>query len=149
MGAALPIVGGLFKAGGAELQADDRSYQLDDEARVADQNAVTSRAAGAYNARKQAIMGEKTEGAVSADYAASGVTSDSGSALEVLRESHTNSELDRQNILFGAESKAQNFNTQARAARRGSSSARAAGNLNAFSSIFEGGAKAYDRYGGD
>lgn len=148
MGAALPIVGSLFKAGGSMLEADDRAYQLEDEARAAEENAVTSRAAGAYNSERQRIVGEKTEGGIRADYAASGISNDSVSALDVLRESHMASELDRQNILYGAESRAGNLENRARAARRGATSAKAAGEVNAFSALFEGGAKAYDRYGG-
>jgi len=140
-GAAVPFIGGIFKAGGALSQAQDRAWVLEDEAISAEKNAGLARQEGAYNLERHRIVSAKTMGGISADYGASGITADSGSVLDVLRESHTNSEMDRQNILFGAETKARNYEDHARAARQGAKNAKKMGQFNAFAALFMGGAE--------
>lgn len=145
MAAAAPLAaaGGVLGAWGALEEGDAKSDMLKEEARAAEENAVMSLQAGKYNALKQGIIAKKTIGAMNTDYAASGTTSDSGDALEVLRESHTNAELDRQNIVYESEMKAKSYRRRASAAREGADAAKRAGEINAFASLFSAGASAY------
>ena len=145
----VPILGGIFGAGGALMEADDKSRQMKDEAFALEQNAKIALEAGAYNAERLMVNAGKQIGAMQSDYAASGITSDSGSVLDVLRESHANAELDRMNILYGAEMKSLDLMGQASAARRAGKRAKQMGNFNAFASLFGGAAKSasYDSSG--
>jgi hypothetical protein len=143
-GGIFAIFGSLLSAGAQINESQDRAYVLEDEANAADQSARLAEIGGAYNAKRQSNQAEKVFGGIQADYAASGVSQDSGSALDVLRESHMNAELDRQNILYGAQMTAFNYRNKARAARFGAESAIKAGRMNAFASVFGGAAKAAD-----
>lgn len=148
MGAAavpMMVAGGLLGAYGAKQDAQQRAFELEAEAKDAEQNAIMAREAGRYNAQRQGIIAAKTIGGIRADYAASGVTSDSGSALEVLRESHANAELDRQNILYGADARARNYEARASSARAGARGVRGAGDINAFAALFNTGARIASR----
>ena len=145
MGAAGPlaVAGGLLGAYGAIKEGDAKADALEEEARASEENAIISRQAGIYDAQKQSLIAKKTIGAMKADYAASGVSSDSFDALEVLRESHTNAELDRQNIVYQSEMKAKNYSRRSKAAREGASATREAATINAFASLVSAGASAY------
>lgn len=149
MGAAAPIAlaGGVLSAYGSLSEGQAKSAALEEEARAAEENAVIARKAGKYNALKQSIVADKTIGSMNADYASSGISSDSGSVMDVLRSSHINAELDRQNILYESEMKARNYESRAKAARQGASSAQSAGTINAFASLFSAGANAYAKAG--
>lgn len=139
----VPIIGGMLNAYGAEAEAEDKSSALSAEARTQEKNAEIAREAGRYNAAKQQIAAGKKFGEMQAGYAASGVAQDSGSILDVLRESHVNAELDRQNILYGAEMKYNNAKARAQAASNAAFSTERAGHLNAFSALIGGAGKAY------
>lgn len=139
---AVPLIGGIFQAGGSLSKAQDRAWALEDEAIASEKNAAITRQAGKYNADRHSIASQKQFGSIEADYAASGVTSDSVSALEVMRESHKNSELDRMNILYGAEMKARDLEGRAGSARRGAKAAIKAGEFDAFAALFGAGAEA-------
>lgn len=141
------IASGVMKAYGSQLEAEDKASSLEDDAQTAEQNAQLARDAGRYNAERIRINGEKSIGSIEADYAASGVSADSTSALEVLRESHTNAELDRQNTLFAADVRYNDLKRRAANARTGAANAREAGRISAFTSLFEAGAEAAEKYG--
>lgn len=140
--AAAPVLGGIFGAGGAQMEASDKAYAMEDEAAAADRNAANAKIAGQYNAEKLRMYSDKVEGGTRSDFAASGVAGTSASALEVLRESHMSSELDRQNILYGADVRASNYQARASSLRTGARNERQMGTFNAFSALFGGGAKA-------
>ncbi len=144
----LPIIGGMLGAAGALSEAQDKADSLDQEAQIQDKNAAMARQAGKDNAQRQQIVATQKIGGIQADYASSGITSDSGSVLDILRQSHTNAEMDRLEILHGANIKAVNAENRASAARFGASRTRSAGNFNAFSALFGGVAKAGMNYGG-
>lgn len=144
----IPLLAAAAQAKGSQDQAQDRSLTLQDEADSAEQNAIIAQQAGKYNAERIRVNSQKTIGAIEADYAASGVSLDSVSALEVLRESHTNAELDRQNTLFAADARYNDLKNRASNARAGAKSARSAGQLSAFTALFKGGADSYSKSGG-
>lgn len=144
----IPLFSGALKASGAQDEAEDRALDLEDQAETAEQNAYLAKTAAQYNAKRIATTAQKVEGGIEADYAASGISSDSLSALEVLRESHTNAELDRQNVLFAGDVRYQDLKRRAANARSGAGRVREAGRLNVFTSLLGGAFDAADRYGG-
>lgn len=143
MGAAagIPIIGGLMSAAGSINEGNSRALDLEDEAATQERNATISRQAAKYNSDRQQMGAEQKIGGVKADYAASGITSDSGSVLDILRESHVNAELDRLNIMHGGEIRAINAENRASNAREGARNIRSASTMNAFSAIFSGAAR--------
>lgn len=147
IGGIFAMFGGLLSAGAQIEESQDRAYALESEAMAADENARLARLGGAYNAARQSMQSQKIIGGIETDIAASGVASDSVSALEVLRESHRNAELDRQNVVYGAELSAYNYTSRARAARAGAAATTKAGRMNAFNSAFGAGARSLDYFG--
>ncbi len=141
-GASVPIIGGMFQAFGALEEAQERAWALEDEAKVARKNAKLTREAGKFNSEKQWREAEKAFGATKADYAASGISQDSGSVLEVLRASYASAEMDRLNILYGSEMQAQDLDQKASAADEGADTAKKLGQFNAFAALFGAGARA-------
>lgn len=135
------LMGGVMQGAGAIMQADEESSGLLQEAEAADRNASIAVAAGKYNVMRQQQEAYKVIGSVKSDYAASGITADSGSVLDVIRESHINAELDRQNIKYGADLKALELRSRATALRQKASNVKQMGYFSAFSSLFGAGAK--------
>lgn len=148
MGAATPVIGGLFGAAGVQSEAEEKAWALEDEAIANTRNAKIARDAGKFNVAVHDIKSTKELGATQADFGAAGVSADSGSVMEVLRESYASTALDRANILYGAEMKARNFEERAAAARRGAKAARKTGEVNAFSMLFGAGFNAASMYDG-
>jgi hypothetical protein len=143
MGAAgVPLIGGLMQAGGALMEADDRAKGLRAEADAADKNARNALSDAAYNAERQEMIAGQRFAEIKTGYAASGISSTSVSAIEVLRASHINAEMDRLNILHGGRMEAEGFKDRASAARAGAKRAKKIGEINAFSSLFGAGANA-------
>ncbi len=141
-GGGMAMFGGLLGAGGAISEGEDKAAALEKEAEYADLNAAQSKKDAYYNAQRQQMSSVQKIGSIEADYAASGVSSDSGSVLDILRQAHMNSELDRLNIIHGGEVKAINYENRASSAREGARKTRSAEKFNAFTSLFGGAAKA-------
>ncbi len=106
MSSGIPIIGGMFQAKAIGEESAATADALSRDADLQRKNAEIAREAGKYNAARQQDEANKSYGATSVDVAAAGVTQDSGSVLDILRQSHQNAELDRLNILHGAEIKA-------------------------------------------
>lgn len=121
------LISGAMQAGGQYMQGEEQANQMLREADVMDQNAAIAAAAGKYNMMRQQNEAYKVIGAAKSDYAASGVTLDSGSVLDVIRESHINAELDRQNIKYGADLRVLEARSRAAALRAGADNAKRAG----------------------
>lgn len=137
-----PVVGSLFGAGGALMESSDKASAYEAQANEYSQNAKVERETGAYNVMRQQIAAGKKFGAISTDYAASGVSADSGSAMAVLAGSHVNSEYDRLSILHGSDMRAGIMDERARQDMSAADRSRQMGYFNAFSAIFGGAAKA-------
>lgn len=136
----IPIIGGFFNAQAIKEQDEQVAQALWRDKELMEKNAEIAREAGAYNAARQQDSAFKAFGATRADYAASGVTQDSGSVVDILRESYANAELDRLNIIHGAEmdaldyeNKASGLHEQVDAVRRTSGKRQLAALLGGFS----------------
>ena len=123
MAAAIPIAGAALSAYGAVQQGSMTSDSLNEQARYLTAQAQESKAKGQYDAMRQQVVADHRIGASIAAYGASGVQQNSGSVLSVLQASHMNSELDRLNILHGADVRAINYYNQASMNRYGAQSA--------------------------
>ena len=117
VGAAMGMIGSLMQ-GQAQASALERQADLNI------QNAAEAKAQGAFNANRSQMTAGKRIGDIMAGYGASGVTATSGSVQEILRSSTANAEMDRLNILHGADLKAIQYENQASMERAGAGSAR-------------------------
>jgi hypothetical protein len=139
---AVAIIGAGVSAYSSYSQAQDAKAADEYNEKVADQNAISAEQQGQEQAQLQQQQAAKTIGAAVAGYGASGVESGSGSALDVLSESASNSELDRQNILYKAKLQANGYQDEgdldsAKAATRDEQ-----GELGATAAILSGAGKA-------
>ena len=110
--AALPILGGIASAFSMAQETGDQRRALEAEARAAFRNAAIAREAGAFNAARQQDEANQIFGTIRADVGASGTEQDSGNVFDILRQSHTNAEIERLSILHSAELEAQNLEAQ-------------------------------------
>lgn len=124
MAAAIPLAGGAISAYGDVQQGQMTSDSLNRQADNLMQQAAEAEQKGQYDAMRQQIGADHKIGQSIAAYGASGVTSNSGSVLDVIHASHMNSELDRLNILHGADIRAINYQNQASMNRYGAESAK-------------------------
>jgi hypothetical protein len=121
--AAAPIVAGGISAYGAIQAGQSTADSLNAQADIAMKNADEALAQGKYNAARQSAVADNKIGASIAAYGASGVATNYGSAAEVIGAGARNAELDRLNILHGADVKAINYRNQAAMDRYGADSA--------------------------
>ncbi len=135
-------IGGFLQAGGSIMEAHDKADAYNKEAEDYERNASRTRSVGQYNAMRLNIAAGRKFGGISADYAASGVSSDSQSVLDVLQSSHVNAEFDRLNVLHGAEMRAQSMDERSLYDRSASNRATQMGYFNAVTSVFSMGANA-------
>lgn len=124
------------------MQGQAQASALDTQAAIARQNATLTRQAGSANAAREEILGSQKMGGIQGAAAAGGVTQ-SGSVLDVMHTSAMNSELDRLNIVHGAEVRAINYSNQASLDELGAKSAMNSAYINAVGSIMMGGSRAY------
>ncbi len=117
------MLGGPFNAAGAIVQGQMTSQSLQNQANLQLSQATEAEAAGAYNATRQQMLASQKIGTSTAAYGAAGVTGSSGSVQDVLASSAANAELDRLNILHGADVKAINYENQAALDNYGAASA--------------------------
>lgn len=136
MAAALAIGAGV-SAIGAIQQGQATSDSLNTQADMQIANASQAEAEGNFNAMKSMLYSNQKIGAITANYGASGVTSASGSVQDVLTSSAANAELDRLNILHGADLKAIQYENQASMERKGAQSAESGAMFSAVGSIFK------------
>jgi hypothetical protein len=105
IGTAVSVVGALSQGQQAKSAAD---YN----AAVANNNAIAARQQADANAAAQQRKARLQIGSMRAGYGASGVSLE-GSPLDVLEQSASMAELDRQNILYGGALKAQGYEATA------------------------------------
>ena len=105
MSAAVPIYAGAAMLENQLIKDEAKAEvgALRKEAQLQAKNAELIREAGAFNANRQQLEAQRVFGGIKADIAASGITQESGSALEILRQSYSNAELDRLTILYESE----------------------------------------------
>lgn len=150
MAAALPLIalaGSAVSAVGSIQQGDASSQAAQYNQAQQVKNASQTIAQGVEDARMQRISAAKQIGSMDANYAASGVTSDSGSVQDVLRQSASESERDTQKILYGSQLKAQGYSSQAALYGSQSSFDQTGGILSASGTLLKG-ASSYGYYSG-
>ena len=136
-------VGGLFSGVGAYMEGMDKGEAYDNEADQLEANARETRKQLDFQLMKQKVVANRQFGEMKAGYAASGITQDSGSVLEVMAASHINSEMDRLTITHNNEMRVQELNHRANEAHRSAGRSRELGYFNAVGSVFGGAMKAY------
>lgn len=137
------VAGTAISAVGALQAGKSQSDALGYNAEVQENNARAALASAKLNADKNDIMAQKVMGQARAEYGASGVTATSGSVLDVMSASAMNAELDRQNILYGGQVRAINYQNQASLDRAGANSALNGSYFNAFGKLAQGAALLY------
>lgn len=116
MAGAMPAagaVGGVVSAYGSLLNGQNTANSLNAQAGMQRVQAGEALQAGNYDAYRQALMAREAQGRATAALGASGVASGSSSEQAVLMSGAINAELDRQNILHGADIRATNYENQA------------------------------------
>lgn len=111
--AAGQIAGKGVMAYGQLLAGQATSDSLNAQADLQIQNAQEALAQGKFNAQRSQIQSGQKIGAEVAGYGASGVRSSSGSVMNVLAAATSNAEMDRLNILHGADIKAISYENAA------------------------------------
>lgn len=133
------FVGGLLQGSGEKEQAEAEARAAMFNARIARVNSRLSREKATDDERRLRIIGAKEIGDIRTGYASSGVTSE-GSAMEVLRESAGNIELDALTIRYRGDQEAKVYELQARAEDERAGSARRMGKYGMASGLLSGGA---------
>ena len=142
MAAGMAASGGV-QAAGALIQGQSSANSLDAQADLNIENANEAEQQGAFDATKSTIQAGHKIGSEVANYGASGVTSTSGSVMAVLGASAANAELDRLNILHGADIKSIQYQNQASMERLGATSAIVGSYFSAAGAAGGAAAKAY------
>ena len=135
---AMVIGATAFKAIGAISSGNAAGQAGDYNAQVNERNAAIVRSQAAMAAGQQERSGYKKLGAMRAAYGASGVSGTDGSALDVLADSASQAELDRQNILYRGDLQAMGYSDQAALDRFGAKNARRKGYMDAAGIIMGG-----------
>lgn len=135
-------IGAPASAAGALYQGEAQQAALEQQAAVQRANAKLDLEKGSVDAaRSQTISGGHIAN-IEASAGAAGVTQ-SGSVLDVLGASAKNAELDRLNILHGAQVRSVNAENQASMDDLGASSAMKGAYMSAFGSLLSGGAQSF------
>jgi len=129
---------GAVKQGRAERAAGEM------RAEVAEDNSDNIQQQAAANALVQKENAKRAVGATMAAYGASGISADSGSALDVLSNSVSAAERDRQNILYKGRMNAMGYEVDADLERRGAKNAQTQGYFKASAALLNGGSKIYE-----
>jgi len=136
LGASAISAKGALEAG--QMTSDSLNAQADS----LEAQAQEAEAKGRFDSNRQQLMAGQKIGESTAAYGASGVTSTSGSVMDVIQALHMNAELDRLNILHNADVRAVNYHNQASMDRFGGQSALFGSYWQALSNISGGAIKA-------
>lgn len=149
--AALPVIlmvaSTAVSAIGAISQGNAAAASNRYNAQVAEQNSVAAQQQAAASAAIQQEQSRKAIGASVAAYGASGFTTE-GTPLDILANSASSAERDRQNILYKGQLQAAGYQSQAELDRASASNAEKQGYMSATGILVGGGAKAWDLSGG-
>lgn len=131
---------GQYQAG----QAQKRAHEYN--ARIAEQNAQIAKDQAAYEAERQkkrtrAMLAKQRVG-----YGASGIVSNTGTALDMLRNTMMDGEMDRMAILYGGDVEAVNQRAKAASERMQGKAAAMAGKFGAASTLLSGAGSAGYKY---
>jgi hypothetical protein len=133
-GVAMSVIGAVNQGQQAEAAA---KYNADKDR----QNAIASQQQAAANAAAQQRKARLQQGSMRAGYGASGVSIE-GSPLDMLEQSATMAELDRQNIIYGGATRSQGYSASAGLNDSRASNAMPGAYMSAGSSLLMGAARA-------
>ncbi len=133
--APLSIAGGIMKIGAAQQQAHAQADAANYNAYVNEENAKQALQASAEQERMQRSTAEETIGKIEANYGASGVKGNTGSAMDVLQESARNAEMDALNIRHAGAMKAWAYHSGAALDVAQAANAHVAGNYSVASAL--------------
>lgn len=152
--AALPVIAMVMMAVGTAVSVMGQMQQgrnakkaADYNAAIADRNAGIARQQAEQDAQAQQRQARLQQGAAVAAYGKSGVAIE-GSPLDVLEQSASLAELDRQTILYRGELRAMGYADDANLSQFQGKAAMQQARSSAASTILMGGAKAAGMYGG-
>jgi hypothetical protein len=137
----IQAIGTAFSVMGALNQGQQAKNAADYNAAVANNNAIAARQQAEANAAAQQRKARLQLGSMRAGYGAAGVGLE-GSPMDVLEQSASMAELDRQNILYGGELKAQGYESTAGLELMRGDAAVTGSYFTAGSSLLTGAAKA-------
>ena len=123
---------GQYQAG----KAQKRAYEYN--AQVQEQNAKMAQEQAEYEARRQKSRTRKMLAAQRVAYNASGVVGNAGTALDTLRQTMMEGEMDRMAILYGGDVEAVNQRSQAALSRMQGKAAYKAGMFGAAGTLLSG-----------
>lgn len=150
MAAALPYivmaVGTAVAAAGAVRQGQAANIAAQYNAKVGEQNAQAAEQQAQSQASIQTRRASMENGGLLAEYGASGVVSGEGSPLEVLAQSASNAEWDRQNIIYGGRVRANSLRNQSGLDVTQGETAQQNGYLSASGSLLQGAGMMYGKY---
>ena len=131
---------GQYQAG----QAAKRAHEYN--AQVAEQNAQIAKDQAAYEAERQKKRTRVMIARQRVGYGASGFVSNTGTALDTLRQTMQEGEMDRMAILYSGDVESVNMRAQAAAERMQGKAAAQAGKYAAAGTLLSGGGQTYGSY---
>ena len=139
MAAAALAVGGMAMQAIGSIGEGNAEYEAQQlNARNSLYNARLAREQAQDDARRQRISADKQLGDMRSSYAASGVVSSQGSALDVLQESAAAAELDNLMIKHQGEMRARGYEQESQVAQMRGRAARTRGYMNAGGGALSG-----------
>lgn len=135
--AVLSAAGGLAKAYGSYTSGKQKQQMYDYNAGINTQKASLVRQASALNDYEAGLVQEQLIGAQRAGFAGSGVKVDTGSPLDVMVHTLSESNLDRAVQKYSYETAARGLEDEARLNRLYGKDAKKQGIISAFSSLLE------------
>lgn len=151
----MAVYGGYIAAAGAALSAVsaiNQGQQAKDAAKynaqLANNNAIAAQQQAAANAAAQSRKSRIQIGAMRAGYGAAGVGME-GSPMDVLEQSASMAELDRQNVLYGGAIRSQGYQSTAGLEMMRGDAAQTGSYFSAGSALLTGLGKASSSFGGE
>lgn len=151
--AALPVLAyvalasAAVAAAGAVYSADAQRKAAHTNADIAANNALMSEQQGEAQSQMQQRQARLRMGDAVAQYGANGVSTDAGSAVDVLRNSAANAELDRLTIKYNGGVRSWGYGNEGMLDNMQARNATTAGNMQAGSDILQGISSAYGYQG--
>lgn len=133
----LAIAGGVTAGAGSLYSGFTASQSYNDQARIADRQAVMEGQAGRYEQQRVKARNDRILGDQRQQFISSGIALE-GSAQEVIADSAREAALDEEAVLYGAKVRSENRRFEARLARNNATSAMVGGVLNAASNVVGG-----------
>ena len=114
----LAIVGAVTSALGSVIGGIQGMQSANYNAKLASRNAEIAKRQGELEAERLDRDGRRQRGAIAAAYGANNIVGGEGSPLDVLENSFTIAELDKQNAKYNADIKAYGYNAEAAAQKQ-------------------------------